>query len=181
MFFVRFTGANITKFQIPKKSKFGQKRPNFSFTKIVDFQKNFLAAPGGAVLTPRPPSGGYKRGRKTLGFFGLNNSFFRLPPQGVIATLRCQDVLQKFLKDLFGRGTHGFRPTKVGKNFIEKFVSRMVYELLTILRLNFVHKFKGSFDIYSNLILADLLKFSKHGSWQVFVVVGIFRKRDQNL
>ena len=180
MFFVRFTGANITKFQIPKKSKFGQKRPNFSFTKIVDFQKKILAAPGGAVLTPRPPSGGYKRGRKTLGFFGLNNSFFRLPPQGVIATLRCQDVLQKFLKDLFGRGTHGFRPT-IRQKFHRKIRISNGLQVIAILRLNFVHKFKGSFDIYSNLILADLLKFSKHGSWQVFVVVSIFRKRDQNL
>ena len=149
MFFVRFTGANITKFQIPKKSKFGQKRPNFSFTKIVDFQKNFLAAPGGAVLTPRPPSGGYKRGRKTLGFFGLNNSFFRLPPQGVIATLRCQDVLQKFLKDLFGRGTHGFRPTSRQK-FHRKIRISNGLQVIAILRLNFVHKFKWSFDIYSN-------------------------------
>ena len=44
-----------------------------------------------------------------------------------------------------------------------------------------MHKFKWSFDIYSNWILADLLKFSKNGSSQVFVVASIFRKRGQNL
>ena len=85
-------GLILRNFRSRKSPNLGQKGPILA-PKIVDFQKNFLAAPDGAVLTPRPPSGGYNRGRKTLGFFGRNNSFSDCPRQGVIATLQCQNVL----------------------------------------------------------------------------------------